>query len=91
MTTGMTQLEVPYELRVAAARSLEQAKLTLDAYMRVTEEAASMFEKRIEGGQVGTKEAVKKAITSPYKMQQQPLSSLRKLPRRKMCPNLYGC
>ncbi|MFY9700236.1 MAG: phasin family protein [Rhodoplanes sp.] len=62
MTTGMTQLEVPYELRVAAARSLEQAKLTLDAYMRVTEEAASMFEKRIEGGQVGTKEAGKKAI-----------------------------
>ena len=62
MTTGVTQLEVPYELRVAAARSLEQAKLTLDAYMRVTEEAASMFEKRIEGGQVGTKEAGKKAI-----------------------------
>jgi hypothetical protein len=62
MTTGMTQLEVPYELRVAAARSLEQAKLTLDAYMRVTEEAASMLEKRIEGGQVGTKEAGKKAI-----------------------------
>lgn len=62
MTTGMTQLEVPYELRVAAARSLEQAKLTFDAYMRVTEEAASMFEKRIEGGQVGTKEVGKKAI-----------------------------
>lgn len=62
MATGMTELEVPYELRVAAARSLEQAKLTLDAYMRVTEEAASMFEKRIEGGQVGTKEAGKKAI-----------------------------
>ena len=62
MATGMTELEVPYELRVAAARSLEQAKLTFDAYMRVTEEAASMFEKRIEGGQVGTKEAGKKAI-----------------------------
>jgi len=62
MATGMTKLEVPYELRVAAARSLEQAKLTFDAYMRVTEEAASMFEKRIEGGQVGTKEAGKKAI-----------------------------
>ena len=62
MATGMTELEVPYELRVAAARSLEQARLTFDAYMRVTEEAASMFEKRIEGGQVGTKEAGKKAI-----------------------------
>ena len=59
MATGMTKLEVPYELRVAAARSLEQAKLTFDAYMRVTEEAASMFEKR---GQVGTKEVGKKAI-----------------------------
>ena len=62
MTTSMTQLEVPHELRVAAARSLEQAKLTFDAYMRVTEEAASMFEKRIEGGQVGTREVGRKAI-----------------------------
>lgn len=62
MTTSMTQLEVPQELRVAAARSLEQAKLTFDAYMRVAEEAASMFEKRIEGGQVGTREVGKKAI-----------------------------
>jgi hypothetical protein len=58
----MTQLEVPHELRVAAARSLEQAKLTFDAYMRVTEEAASTFEIRIEGGQVGTREVGKKAI-----------------------------
>lgn len=62
MATRVTQLEIPHELRVAAARSLEQAKLTFDAYMRVTEEAASMFEKRIEGGQVGTKEVGKKAI-----------------------------
>ncbi len=44
MTTSVTQLEIPHELRVAAARSLEQAKLTFDAYMRVTEEAASMFD-----------------------------------------------
>ena len=62
MASRVTQLEIPHELRVAAARSLEQAKLTFDAYMRVTEEAASMFEKRIEGGQVGTKEVGKKAI-----------------------------
>jgi hypothetical protein len=62
MTTSMTQLEIPNELRVAAARSLEQAKLTFDAYMRVTEEAASMFEKRVEGGQVGTMKVGKKAI-----------------------------
>jgi hypothetical protein len=62
MASRVTQLEIPHELRVAAARSLEQAKLTFDAYMRVAEEAASMFEKRIEGGQVGTKEVGKKAI-----------------------------
>ena len=62
MTTSVTQLEIPHELRIAAARSLEQAKLTFDAYMRVTEEAASMFEKRVEGGQVGTVAVGKKAI-----------------------------
>lgn len=54
MTTGMTQLEVPCELRVAAARSLEQGKLTLDAYMRVTEEAAS------KNGSKGAKSALRR-------------------------------
>jgi phasin len=59
-TTG--RLEIPGEMRVVVERSIERAKLALDNYIRATEEAASILEKRVEANQIGAAEVGKKAM-----------------------------
>jgi len=61
--TTMPQLEIPGEMRAMAERSIEQAKLAFDKYMRMTREATYTFEERVEAGQVGAQEASKKAMS----------------------------
>jgi hypothetical protein len=56
------QFDVPCEIRVVAQRSIEQAKLAFDSYMRVTRDASSTFEARVEESQVGVQEVKNKTM-----------------------------
>jgi len=63
MTASPTpQFEIPREMRVMAERSIEQAKLAFENYIRVTQEAASAFEDRVEASQAGAQSSSKKAM-----------------------------
>ena len=61
--TTTPQLQIPIEMRVMAARSIEQAKLAFQNYIRATQEAASTFEQRVEASQVGAQDVNKKAMS----------------------------
>ena len=61
--TTTPQLQIPVEMRVMAARSIEQAKLAFQNYIRATQEAASTFEQRVEASQVGAQDVNKKAMS----------------------------
>ena len=64
MITSVTtpQLDIPSEIRVVAQRSIEQAKLAFDSYMRVTRDASSTFRARVEESQVGVQEVKNKTM-----------------------------
>jgi len=55
-STAPPQFDIPSEIRVVAQRSIEQAKLAFDNYMRMTWDASSMFQARVEECQVGVQE-----------------------------------
>jgi hypothetical protein len=54
MITSSTtpEFEIPSEIRIVAQRSIEQAKLAFDNYMRVTRDASSSFQAQVEADQV---------------------------------------
>lgn len=63
MTTSTTQqFEIPSEMRVVAARSVERAKLDFKGYIRATEEATSTFEARVEASQLAAGQISKMAM-----------------------------
>ena len=64
MITSITtpQIDIPSEIRVVAQRSIEQAKLAFDSYMRVTWDASSTFQARVEESQVGVQEVKNKTM-----------------------------
>ena len=63
MTTSTTQqFEIPSEMRVVAARSVERAKLDFKSYIRATEEAASTLEARVEASQLVAEQISKMAM-----------------------------
>jgi phasin len=57
------QVEIPNEMRAVAERSVEQARLAFNNYMRAAEEAVSTFEERVEASQVGALDISKKAMS----------------------------
>jgi len=63
-STTARQFEIPMEMRVAAQRSIEQAKLAFENYVRVIEEATSAFEERFEASQTGAQDVGTKAMKS---------------------------
>ena len=63
MTTSTpSRFDIADEMRVAAERSVEQAKLAFDNYMRATEEAVSAFEAQVEASQRGGLDISRKAM-----------------------------
>jgi hypothetical protein len=63
VTTSTTQqFEIPSEMRVVAARSVERAKLDFKGYIRATEEATSTFEARVEASQLAAGQISKMAM-----------------------------
>jgi hypothetical protein len=52
ITVTPPQFEIPGEMRVVAERSIEQAKLAFDNYMRMTWDASSTFQAKAEANQV---------------------------------------
>jgi phasin len=56
------QFEIPTEMRALAERSVEQAKLAFNNYMRAAEKAVSTFGERVEASQGGTLNVSKKAM-----------------------------
>ena len=63
MTRSTTQqFEIPSEMRVVAARSVERAKLDFKSYIRATEEAASTLEARVEASQLAAEQISKMAM-----------------------------
>jgi len=63
MIANTTQpFEIPGEMRAVAERSVEQAKLAFDTYMRATEKAVSALGERVEGSQLGALDISKKAL-----------------------------
>ena len=76
--TTTPQLQIPVEMRVMAARSIEQAKLAFQNYIPATQEAASTFEQRVEASQVGAQDVNKKAMSFALQTQYRFLSSPKK-------------
>jgi phasin len=63
MIKGTTPpFEIPVEMRAAAERSVEQAKMAFNNYMQAAQEAVSTFEERIKASQVGAQGMSKKAM-----------------------------
>ena len=64
MITSITtpQFEIPSELRVVAQRSIEQAKLAFENYMRMTWDASLRFEARVEESQADVQEVGNKTM-----------------------------
>jgi phasin len=56
------QFEIPTEMRALAERSVEQAKLAFNNYMRAVEKAVSTFGERVEASQAGTLDVSKQAM-----------------------------
>jgi hypothetical protein len=54
MITSITtpQFEIPTEMRVVAQRSIEQARLAFDNYMRMTWNASSTLQVQVEANQI---------------------------------------
>ena len=57
------RLEIPGEMRAVAERSVEQAKLAFNNYMRATEKAVSGLGERVEASQLGALDISKKALS----------------------------
>jgi phasin len=57
------RLEIPGEMRAVAERSVEQAKLAFNNYMRATEKAVSTFGERVDASQLGALDISKKALS----------------------------
>jgi len=57
-----TQLDIPSEIRVVAQRSIEQAKLAFDNYMRMTWDASSTFQAQVDESQMGAQEVRNKTM-----------------------------
>jgi phasin len=63
MTTSTPpRFDIADDMRVTAERSVEQAKLAFDNYMRATEKAVSALEAQVEVGQRGALDISKKAM-----------------------------
>ena len=63
MTTSTSpRFDIADDMRVAAERSVEQAKLAFDNYMRATEKAVSALEAQVEAGQRGALDISRKAM-----------------------------
>ena len=63
LTTSTPQrIEVADDMRVTAERSVEQAKLAFDNYMRATEKAVTALESQVEVGQRGALDISRKAM-----------------------------
>ncbi len=56
------RLEIPGEIRAVAERSVEQAKLAFETYMRATEKVVSAIGARVKSGQLGALDISKKAL-----------------------------
>ena len=56
------QFEIPSEMRVMAQRSVEQAKLAFENYMRMTWDASSRFEARVGESQADVQEVGNKTM-----------------------------
>jgi phasin len=62
MAVPSPKFEFPNEMRAVAERSVEQAKLAFNNYMRAAEEAVSSVGKRVEASQIGALDISKKAM-----------------------------
>ena len=61
-TSTPPRFEVADDMRVTAERSVEQAKLAFDNYMRATEKAVTALEGKVEAGQRGAPDISRKAM-----------------------------
>ena len=64
MVTNITtpQFEIPSEMRVVAQRNMKEARLVFENYMRMTWDASSTFDPRVEKGQLDVKRVRNKTI-----------------------------
>jgi hypothetical protein len=62
MSVTTPQFEIPSEMRVVAQRSIEQANLAFENYMRMTWDASSRFEARVEESQADVQEVGNKTM-----------------------------
>ena len=55
--------EIPSEMRTAAERNVEQARIAFNNYIHAAQEALSTLEQRMAASQVGAKDVSKKAMS----------------------------